>query len=298
MKRCLITGSSGFIGSHVLRYLLDHTDWEFSAVGRTLELKQNSRVKYVALDLSERIPYIGEFDYILNFASESHVESSIKDPVNFITNNVRSTINVLELARKTKPEIFIQFSSDEVYGALGHKEWDVLLPSNPYAASKAAQEMIAISYWKTYGVPVVITNSNNIIGEGQRKENFVPKLIEYIKSGKEIPIYTANGKPGKRYWNPVNNVSDGLRFILERTPIMYPDSDRPDRYSLGGGKELDNLEMAQLIAKLLNKPLKYKLVDAETIRPGYDESYAKTSSNLEKIGWQPIETLEEGLSWI
>lgn len=297
MTKCLITGAFGFIGSHVLSYLLRETDWKFTAISRSGAGLQ-PRVTYVVHDLSEPIPDIGDFDYILNFASESQVEKSINDPVNFITNNVKSTINVLEYARKHKPQIVIQFSTDEVYGALGHKEWDVLLPSNPYAASKAAQEMIAISYWKTYGVPVVITNSNNIIGEGQRKENFIPKLIEYIKSGKEVPIYTAHGKPGKRYWNPVNNVSDGIKFILGRTPVMYPESDRPDRYSLGGGKELDNLEMAQLIAKILKKPLKYQLVDAETIRPGYDESYAKTSSNLEKIGWHPIETLEEGLSWI
>lgn len=296
--KVLITGANGFIGSHVLRYLLQQTNWEFTTLDRSAGPLQSSGVNQVIHDLSEPIPNIGDFDYILNFASKSHPTESINSPVDFITNNISSTINVLEYARSHKPTVFIQFSTDEVYGPLGHKEWDVLLPSNPYAASKAAQEMIAIAYWKTYKVPVVITNSNNVIGKGQRPENFVPKVIEFINSGMEMPIYTANGKPGKRYWNPVNNVAHAIQFILNIQPAIYPETDRPDRYSLSGGMELDNLEMAELIAKKMGKPLKYKLVDAELIRPGYDQSYAKTASNLEKMGWQPIETLEEGLSWI
>lgn len=292
--RVLITGTSGFIGSHVLKYFLEQSDWDITTISRSLG-PISSRVIHIVHDLSQPIPYIGEFDYILNFASESHVEKSIQDPVNFISNNILSTMHLLEYARKHMPKVFLQFSTDEVYGAFGHKEWDVLLPSNPYAASKASQEMIAIAYWKTYKVPVVITNSNNIIGRGQNKANFIPKLMEYIESGKEIPIYTVNGKPGKRYWNPVANVCSAVDFILEGTPASYPTSDRPDRYSLGGGKELDNLEMAKLVAQRLGKPLKYTLVEAESVRPGYDESYSKTASNLEKIGWQPVQTLEEGL---
>lgn len=305
VKKVLISGASGFIGSNVLEYLVRHTAWEFTCIaswrhkGNPLSIKPHKRITILTHDLSGVIPDIGRFDYILNLASESHVDRSINDPLNFIENNVSSTLQMLEYARKHVPEKFIQFSTDEVYGATEHKEWDILLPSNPYAASKAAQEMIAIAYWKTYGLPIIITNSNNIIGPNQNKEKFLPKVIDLIKRREVVEIHTSNGTPGKRYWNPVRNVADALEFIL-RYPVVaqHPISDRPDRYSLSGGEELDNLELAEVIAKKLHMPLQYKLVDVESIRPGYDQFYAKTEGRLQELGWQPVETLEEGLAWI
>lgn len=305
MTRVLMTGADGFIGSNILEYMLDKTDWEFVVLcswrhqGKPGNIKPNKRVEVVTHNLIGPVPDVGDFDYILHLASESHVDRSIADPVNFIENNVSITLQMLEYARNHPPKVFLHFSTDEVYGAMEHKEWDVLLPSNPYAASKAAQEMIVISYWKTYGVPVVITNSNNIVGKNQHPEKFVPKIIELINSGKEVMIHTSNGKPGKRYWNAVENVADALLFILKIKPAVYGRKvDRPDRYALSGGKELDNLEMAQLIAKILGKKLKYKLIDAETIRPGYDEFYAHTKGELDNKGWVAPFTLEQGLSWI
>lgn len=313
--RVLITGASGFIGSNVLEYMLEKTDWDFVCLcswrhrGSPLNIKPNERVEVVTHNLVGTLPDIGEFDYILNLASESHVDRSIEEPVSFIENNISSTLQMLEYARKHTPKVFVQFSTDEVYGAMEHKEWDVLLPSNPYAASKAAQEMIAIAYWKTYKIPLVITNSNNIVGKNQDQEKFVPKIIELIKADKEVMIHTSNGRPGRRYWNPVQNTADALLFILNRKPTLYRDevkylgveaglADMPDRYALSGGKELDNLQMAQLIAKILDKELKYKTLDAETIRPGYDEFYAMTEGELDRQGWHAPYTLEEGLSWI
>jgi dTDP-glucose 4,6-dehydratase len=308
MTRVLITGASGFIGSGVLEYLLEHTGWDFTAIcswrhhGNPLNIAPQERVTVITHDLCGPIPEIGDFDYILNLASESHVDRSIADPVNFIENNVSSTLQVLEYARKHQPKVFIQFSTDEVFGAMEHEEWDILLPSNPYAASKAAQEMIAIAYWKTYGVPVVITNSNNIVGKNQDPEKFVPKLVKKLKASEQIEIHTHNGTPGSRHYNPVQNVADALLFILQRDPAMYsPDVivATPDRYSLPGGQELDNLQMAHIIAgKLGIKNLSYKLVDAETVRRGYDQFYPKTDGRLTKLGWNPPMTLEEGLEWI
>ena len=309
--KVLITGASGFIGAQVLDYFLENTDWTFTCLsswrhkGNALRLapflKDNAdRITVITHDLAGPIPDIGDFDYILNLASESHVDRSIADPVAFIENNVSSTLHMLEYARKHEPKVFLQFSTDEVYGAMAHEEWDVLIPSNPYSASKAAQEMIAIAYWKTYQVPVVITNSNNIVGKGQDSEKFVPKLVDLISKGKTVTVHTSNGKPGKRYYNPVENTADALLYILKRKPAMYSaaKNNRPDRYNMSGGTELDNLEMAQLIAKIIGKPLKYELVDAESIRPGYDQFYAKTDGSLSESGWVPPLTLEEGLRWL
>lgn len=308
MKRVLISGASGFIGSNVLQYLHDvNTDWEFRALcswrhrGSPRNLFFSKRLTVETVDLRGPIPDSGEYDYILNLASESHVDRSITDPVNFIENNVSTTLQMLEYARKHKPSVFIQFSTDEVYGAKHHEEWDVLLPGNPYAASKAAQEMIAIAYWKTYRVPVVITNSNNIIGPNQDIEKFVPKVASRLRKRERVPIHVTPHGPGRRYWNPVENVSDALNFILrELKPISYVEDmvDRPDRFSLGGGMELNNLQMAQLIAKTMGKSLLYDEVQAEKIRPGYDEFYAASSGMLENLGWKPPITLEEGLSWL
>jgi dTDP-glucose 4,6-dehydratase len=315
---CLISGASGFIGSNILAYMLENTDWDFTCIaswrhkGSPLRITSTpayqankDRVTIVTHDLAGEIPDIGDFDYILHLASESHVSRSIDDPVPFIENNIASTLRMLEYARKHRPEIFLHFSTDEVYGATEHGEWDVLLPSNPYAASKAAQEMIAISYWKTYKVPVVITNVNNIVGKNQDPEKFVPMIVELIKNNQEVTIHAHNGMPGRRYWNPVENVAHALLFILSRKPQAYANDtllnryvDRPDRYNIPGGEELDNLEMATLIASILGQELHYKLVDAEAVRPGYDTFYAKTDGVLKDLGWKPPLTLEQGLAWL
>jgi dTDP-glucose 4,6-dehydratase len=305
--RCLITGADGFIFSNVLKSYLEVTDWEFTCLcswrhkGCPLNLQfanSNPRVTVISHDLTGELPDLGYFDYIINGASESHVDRSNVDSVNFIENNISLMLQVLEYARRYPPKVLLQFSTDEVYGAMAHKEWDVMMPSSPYAASKACQELICIAYWKTHKVPVVITNSNNVVGPNQNPEKFVPKVIQQIKNNEEITIHTANGMPARRHWNPVENIADALLFILEKTPSMYPDADRPDKYGLGGGHELDVLEMAQLLAKILNLPLKYHLLDGEAVRAGIDASYPKTEGTLEALGWSAPVTLEEGLRWI
>lgn len=304
MTRVLITGADGFVGSHVLRYLLNKTDWQFVCVcswrhkGNPLRIKPDPRVEVITHDLVGVMPDLGDFDYILHMASESHVDRSIADPVNFIENNVSITLQMLEYARRRPPKVFIQFSTDEVFGTTNHAEQDVLMPSNPYAASKAAQEMIAIAYWRTYKVPVVITNSNNIVGPGQDEEKFIPKVVNQIRNDEEVSIHTTNGSPGIRYYNPVDNVADALHFILTTHLPGDQRGDKPPRYSLPGGQQLNNLEMAGLIATILDKPLKYRLVDAETVRPGYDQFYPAAEGKLIELGWEPPQTLEEGLQWI
>lgn len=171
--RLLITGSAGFAGSHLVDHFLENTNWQiigldsFKHRGDAIRVQNNPRYKIYGMDLSKPISAriaseIGPVDYIINAAAESHVDRSITDPVPFIENNVSLAINMLEYARTQSLKMFFQISTDEVYGAapegVKHQEWCPIIPSNPYAASKAAQEAIAISYWRTYSVPVVITN--------------------------------------------------------------------------------------------------------------------------------------------
>jgi dTDP-glucose 4,6-dehydratase len=313
-KRVLLTGISGFIGSNAMEYILENTDWDVVGIAswehkgvptRISEskayMKHKDRVTIITHDLVSNITNdledrIGKIDYIVHMASSSHVDRSISDPVDFVENNISSTLQVLEYARKHVPEVFIMFSTDEVYGANAHEEWDVLLPSNPYAASKASQEMICIAYWKTYGLPIVITNSNNIVGKNQDKEKFLPKIIDKLNKGEKITIHTSNGEPGTRYYNPVQNVADALLYILNIKPTLYSlDVDRPDRYSLPGGEELNNLQMAQMVAKAMGKELDYELIDAESVRPGYDTFYPKTDGKLSELGWEAPYTFEDEL---
>lgn len=302
--KVLITGASGFVGSNVLQYLLNNTDWEFVALcsfrhmGNPLNIPLSSRVKVVTCDLAAFIPDVGKFDYILHLASESHVDRSIEKPIPFVENNVSSTLLVLEYAvfNLNKDGRFILFSTDEVYGARKHEDWDVLLPTNPYAASKAAQEAIAIAYFNTYKVPVIITNSNNIVGKNQHPEKFVPKLVDLISAGDQVQLHASKGKYGARYYNPVQNVASALKFILG---LPYkPDGVKPPRYSIPGGEKKNNLELARMVAKLLGEQLYYKTVDVHSLRPTYDAFYAEGEDKLRKLGWKPPYSLEEGLRWI
>lgn len=301
-RRVLMTGASGFIGSSVLVHLLEQRpEWEIVCVcswrhrGSSQRLTLHPRMRVVTHDLVGPIPDLGHFDFILNLASESHVDRSIAHPVEFIENNVSSTLQVLEYARRFPPKLLIQFSTDEVYGATNHAEWDVLLPSNPYAASKAAQEMIAIAYWSTYGVPVVITNSNNIVGPGQDPEKFVPKIIDLIGRGEPVPIHMTGGRPGRRHYNSVRNVADALLFILEH---RQPRADRLHRFSIPGGEEIDNRQMACRIAHIMQRLLRITELDAESIRPGYDEFYGPTDGGLSELGWEPRYSLDDELQRI
>jgi dTDP-glucose 4,6-dehydratase len=301
-KRVLFTGASGFIGSNVLEYMLDHTDWEFTVIsswahkGNPLLVPKNDRVKVITHDLQAPIPELGDFDYILNLASESHVDRSIADPYNFTLNNIKIVLNVLDYAREHMPEKLLHFSTDEVYGANEHNEWDILEPTNPYSGSKAAQESIALGYAATYKLPLIITNSNNVIGKNQNPEKFVPKVAELIRNDKKVQIHTINGVPGRRYWNPVENVADALIFILGQEYKM--NGNRIPRYGIGGGEELDNLEMAKLVATMLDRKLDYEIVDARSVRPAYDDFYPENMESLTKAGWEKPMALVEGLQWL
>src|SRR5579859_1981605 len=234
MKHLLMTGIAGFLGHHAAAHFLAETDWRITGLvsfrhrgdPMRLECAADPRVRILYHDLcgpiSPRLAEeIGSVDYILNVAAESHVDRSITDPVPFVRNNVDVVLNMLEYSRLVKPQAFIQVSTDEVYGpapdGTDFHEWDPLIPSNPYSASKACQEMIAISYWRTYGAPVVLMNAMNLIGERQDPEKFVPTVIRSVVAGESVPIHaTAEGQPGSRFYLHARNYADACLFVLRQ----------------------------------------------------------------------------------
>lgn len=321
-KRLLLTGIGGSIGIHTFAHVMHNTDWHVIGVDSFRHKGWTDRVAKMLSyhpDWSDRLtlvthdlvaPFsemtkrkIGFVDYIISMASLSDVEASIHDPVTFIRNNVDLTVNLLEYAREIKPEVFLLFSTDEVYGPTSNKEekyteWSPLVPSNPYAASKAMQEMAAIAYWRTYNVPLIITNTMNNFGEMQSAAKYPVMVQKAISEGKEVTIHAGDAGIGSRSYIHSRNASDAVVFILKNLPphMHVPEtSDKPDRYNIAGDKQMDNLEVGQKIAELMGKELKYNVVDFHHTRPGHDPHYGLTNSKLKALGWESPLTLEESL---
>jgi dTDP-glucose 4,6-dehydratase len=317
MTTVLITGVAGFIGSHMAEHFRATTDWRIVGLASFrhrgdslrvdegvpgLELHHADLTAPISQRLADRI---GPVDYIVHAAAESHVDRSIAEPRPFIENNVAVTITMLEYARLVLPSVFVQVSTDEVYGpapsGVNHAEWSTMLPSNPYAASKAAQEAIAIAYWRTYGVPVVITNTMNNFGERQDREKYVPSILRALCDGSEVTVHGTGDQIGSRFYLHARNHADALRFLLGITPTMFPDADRPDRFHVRGELEIDNLELARMVADYADLPLRYRLVDFHSVRPGHDLRYALDGAKLAGLGWEPpvplASSLERTVRW-
>ncbi len=320
-KRVLLTGASGFLGHHMLRHILMNTDWEVVCICSWAHKGMPERVKQALdgkADFAKRVTIIthdleapltdrtkqriGKIDYILNIASNSHVNRSIDYPGEFILMNTALAYNMLEYAREVKPELFLQFSTDEVYGVaprgVDHPEWASIVPSNPYSASKACQEAIAISYWRTYDVPVVITNTMNLTGQAQDAEKYPAQLIRKIYRGETVTVHGKPGDIGSRFYIHARNAADAVLYIINKLGAKHYIEDvnlLPDRYNIVGETELDNLELAQMTAKLMGKKLKYKFIDFHKGRPGHDRRYSLSGKKLKKLGWKPPEGFEESL---
>lgn len=329
--KVLLTGAGGFVGHHTLAHLLKTTDWDIVATdsfrhfGISARIRavfdelpnEISRVKVVTHDLRTPIDQItavefGDPDVIINMASESHVDRSIVDPRPFVENNVALALTLFEYAR-TLPKLktFIQIGTDEVYGSapkgINHPEWSPQVPSNPYSASKSAQEAIAISYWRTFNVPVILTNTMNIIGERQDVEKFVPLIVNTLQQENPVPVHAIekNGQwiSGSRFYLHARNQADALRFLITKfqdTPHRYTDGlERPERFNVRGETEISNDEMVILIAKFLGitKPKSelVKFINVEGTRPGHDLRYALDGKKLLEMGWVPPVAFEKSL---
>ena len=319
MKKILVTGGCGFIGHHFVEHLFLTTDWDIIVIDklsyasngferlRDTECLPNDRIRVFTTDLILPIPEglvkeIGEIDYIVHMAAETHVDNSIKDPKLFIDNNIQSTYNLLEYVRNHLPKLqqFFYFSTDEVFGpALGdtlYKEWDRHRPTNPYSASKSAAEQICIAYENTYQIPLKIVNVMNAFGERQHVEKFIPLCIKKILNGEKIYIHSYPDKKtsGTRFYIHGRNIAAAVLFLIENGKIG-------EKYNISGEREVSNLEMAKMIAKFMGKTLDYEMVDFHSDRPGHDLRYGLDGSKLFKMGFQlPLnfeDSLQKTVEW-
>jgi len=312
-ERVLITGAMGMLGHHMVEHFIRTTNYEVYIIDKlTYASKGFERLRSsntlncprvhiftydLCVPLSEGlVQELGDIRYIIHLCAETHVDHSVSRPVSFVLNNVTSTLHLLEYARTlSNLKRFIYFSTDEVFGpappGTAFKEWDPYKPSNPYSASKAASEMICMSYQNTYRLPIIITNTMNIFGERQHVEKFIPKCIRKIRDNETIEIHSdpTCTQPGSRSYIHARDVSDAVLFIIEHGEVG-------DKYNIAGSREVDNLELALMIGRCMNKEVKYELVSFHADRPYHDTRYALDDSKLRGLGWKPKVGFEAALA--
>jgi dTDP-glucose 4,6-dehydratase len=327
MKRVLLTGGGGAIGAHFIAHFMQNTDWEvvvldsFRHKGYRDRIKSVcktnpewwSRISIIHTDLVCPISkalrlQIGNVNYILHLAAMSDVFFSVENPAYVIKNNIDSTLMLLEYAKETPHDVFLYFSTDEVYGPVekgkAHKEWATHRPSNAYSASKAASEDICYAYWRKGDANLVITNTMNNFGEMQAPSKFPAMIQTKLEKGEPIIIHGNEKEIGSRFYLHSRNAADAILYILNNlTPAKHKtgEIDEPDRYHVVGEVCLTNLELAQRIGRLMGKELKYELEDFHKDNPAHDIHYGLEDNKLRSSGWkQPLdfdESMKNTIDW-
>ncbi|MDB4349463.1 dTDP-glucose 4,6-dehydratase [Omnitrophica bacterium] len=306
MKNILITGGAGFIGSNFIRFFLNkYGDYNVINLDKLTyagcksslkDVEKDPRYRFVKGDICDKsiVEKAAEgCDTIINFAAESHVDRSIKEPADFLNTNIDGVQTLLDVVNKYKIPRFIQISTDETYGSIpkGHSgEGDPLRPSSPYAASKAAADLLCHSYYITYNTPVVIIRSSNNFGEYQFPEKVIPLFITNALEDKKVPLY-ADGS-NMRDWIYVLDNCEAIDCVRQNGKIG-------EIYNAGGGNEKKNLELTHMILKALGKS--EKLIQFVADRPGHDKRYGLSSEKIKSLGWKSrydfSKALESTVQW-
>jgi len=296
--KVLITGGAGFIGCNFVRHMLmEHPGTDIVVLdkltyaGRLENLQEiKDRIEFVKGDICDKEAVkkvMRGCDQIVNFAAESHVDRSIASPEDFVRTDVLGVFTLLEEARRTDMNKFVQISTDEVYGSTvsgPFKEGDTLDPSSPYSASKAGGELLARSYFKTYGMNVMVTRSSNNYGPFQFPEKLIPVLVLKALRNEKLPIY---GKgTNVRDWL---HVEDNCRAI----DLVLGKGKPGDLVNVGSGNEVPNTEVAKLILKHMKKP--ESLITYVEDRKGHDFRYSLKWDRIKQMGWTPKVKFEDGL---
>ncbi len=318
MKNMLVTGGSGFIGTNFIRYLLEESDFSGRVINVDkltyagnpenlvdIEDRYPDRYIFKKVDICDRqaldnifVDY--QIDTIGHFAAESHVDRSIVRPDSFIQTNVIGTFNLLELARKYQDQLqlFHHISTDEVFGSLDENgyftETTCYRPNSPYSASKASSDHLVRAYYKTYQIPITISNCSNNYGPYQFPEKLIPLMILNAKERKPLPVY-GDG----------SNVRDWL-YVIDHCRAIWlimQQGKRGETYNIGGASEMKNIDVVKIICDHLDKivaqsdaPSRRELITFVKDRPGHDWRYAIDFSKLQsELGWSPQESFESGI---
>jgi dTDP-glucose 4,6-dehydratase len=306
MKVVYITGCLGFIGSYVTKMCLEK-GWYVKGIDKITyaankdllnEFKQFPNFSFVHCDIND-LKFLYDCDYIINTAAETHVGNSIASSTEFVKSNIDGVHNILELIKNHRGEnvkkpTLIHFSTDEVYGDIeegAHTENDLLKPSNPYSATKAAADMLVMAWGRTHKVPYVIVRPTNNYGAGQYVEKLIPKACKYIKLERKIPLHN-NGTP-IRNWLHAQDTADAVITIIEAGV-------ENEIYNICGGFEQSNLDTIKklLILNDINLEDINKYIDWSCSRPGQDVRYALDDSKLKTLGWEPKKQFDEELKYI
>ncbi len=312
-RHVLVTGGAGFVGHHVIAHILRETEWSVTSLDRPShagnyrrlrevadEAIREGRLRLVWHDLRSPIPgqvayQIDAPDTILHLAASSHVDRSIEDPAAFVLDNVLGTVHAMQYARTTGAQRFVYFSTDEVFGpaptGVEYAEWARYKSGNPYAATKAGAEEMALAFHNTYRLPVIITHTMNVFGERQHPEKFIPSTIRNVRDSRLVHIHadaTAT-QPGARHYIHADDVASALLFLLEM-------GEPGEKYNVVGPQEIDNLRLASYIAEVVGKPLHFELVDFHSSRPGHDLRYALDGTRLREMGWKAQRSVADALA--
>ena len=315
MKNLLLTGGCGFIGAAVCRHVLEQKPgWKLTvldkldvagSLNRLADMKAQypDRLRFFWHDLRAPINPVmlradGPFDYVAHLAAASHVDRSIVDPPSFILDNVLGTAHLFEYVRHEHPRAKVLYkSTDEIFGpapeGVAHDESSPWAPHNPYSAAKAGGEALCPAYANTFGMQIVVTHCTNVFGRTQYREKFVPLVTEKLMRGETIQIHARNGVPAKRFYLHVDDAANAVVTVLERGGVWCGAG--TGQYHITGDTEYSNLWVAQQIAKVLNKELRYELVQDPPNRPRPDMRYCLDGSKLAALGWSPQVAFEDGL---
>jgi dTDP-glucose 4,6-dehydratase len=282
MSRIIVTGGLGFIGSEFVNYVMENTTHDVVVLDKMTYAANIDNIKnefhLIKKDICDVTEQdLGDYDYIVNFAAETHVDNSISNGRPFVETNVMGTFNLLELARKNgKLKKFLQISTDEVYGDMDDNDENnristeefPMKASSYYSATKVSSDMLVISANRTYGLPYIITRTCNNFGEHQNNEKFIPKIISSIKNGVEVPVY-GDGSQVREWIHASDNVKQIYKLLVSDVVNEV--------YNIGSGERYQNIDIINMIGNILGTDVKYKFVED---RLGHDKRYSLSSNKF------------------
>jgi dTDP-glucose 4,6-dehydratase len=304
--KILVTGGCGFIGSNFIKHMFKtHPAYKIVNLDKLTycgnldnlrDIEKDLRYAFIKGDICDRKivdKAINGCDAVINFAAESHVDRSIEDASAFIRTNIQGVYVLLEAAKKHNIKRFIQISTDETYGSIrkgSFKETSLLHPNSPYSAAKAGGDHLAMAYYTTFKLPVIVTRSSNNFGPYQYPEKVIPLFITNLLANKKVPLY-GDGM-NVRDWLYVTDNCSAIDTVLNKGKIG-------EIYNIGGGVEIPNMELTNIILKLLGKT--DKMINYVPDRLGHDRRYSLDSTKIQKLGWQPSKdfnaAIKETINW-